>query len=258
MLPMSLRVLPIACLADNYAYLVIAPGGTAAVVDPSEAAPVRSALAQLAKEGVRLTEIWCTHHHLDHVGGVSDLIALEPGLRVRGSDYDVAHNRIPCVTDSHADGDTFEFGGSSVRVLAIPGHTLGAIAFVTGEELFSGDTLFLGGCGRVFEGTMPMMADSMRVLRVLEPSTRVWCGHEYTVSNLRFAQSVEPENDDVAKALAEAERASIAGIPTVPGTLGRELLVNPFLRFDLPSVAGGLDANGSFAALREAKNQFRG
>jgi hydroxyacylglutathione hydrolase len=261
---MSLRVIPVACLTDNYAYLVIAPNGEVAVVDPSEAAPISTALAQYLP-GAELSEIWCTHHHLDHVGGVDRLVADSAAahggvsrLRVRGSTYDAAHDRIPCLTDAHADGDTFDFAGTSVRVVNIPGHTLGAIAFIAEGELFSGDTLFLGGCGRVFEGTMPMMAASMRILRALDPKTRVWCGHEYTASNLRFAASIEPDNDAIARALAEATSASSEGRATVPGTLEQELRVNPFLRFDLPAITGGLDPDASFAKLREAKNDFRG
>lgn len=252
---MSLRVVPVPCLADNYAYLVLSANGSCAVVDPSEPGPVRAALA---REGAKITEIWCTHHHLDHVGGVAALVGEHPGVLVRASAYDGNHDRIPALTNPHNDGDHFSFEGSEVRIISIPGHTLGAIAFLTEGELFSGDTLFLGGCGRVFEGTMPMMARSMRRLRDLDPATRVWCGHEYTAANLRFARTIEPENQDIVEALALAERASESALPTVPGTLAAELLVNPFLRFELESIATGLDGDASFARLREAKNDYRG
>lgn len=250
-----MRVVPVPCLSDNYAYLVIADDGRVAVVDPSEAAPVRAALAA---EGLSLAEIWCTHHHADHVGGVPALCDLHPELIVRGSSYDADHARIPGQTVAHRHGDAFGFGGTTVRVLGVPGHTLGAIAFHVGDELFSGDTLFLGGCGRVFEGTMPMMASAMRQLRSLAPSTRLWCGHEYTASNLRFSVHVEPTNAEARAALAEAEAAGRDGRATVPGTLARELATNPFLRFDLPELAQGRSADEAFAYLREAKNAFRG
>ena len=161
-------------------------------------------------------------------------------------------------THAHADDARFDFEGHPVRVLEIPGHTLGAIAFVVDDALFSGDTLFLGGCGRVFEGTMPMMAASMDRLRQLDPSTRVYCGHEYTLSNLRFALSVEPESVAIAEAIEAARAARDAGRPTVPGTLARELATNPFLRFDRPEIAGSLSPDASFARLRQAKNEFRG
>lgn len=252
---MPLRVVPVPCLSDNYAYLVVGADGGAAVVDPSEPAPV---LAALAREKATLREIWCTHHHLDHVGGVESLVAGKTGVPVRGSTYDVDHKRIPRATHAHPDGDAFAFDGHSVRVISIPGHTLGAIAFVVDGALFSGDTLFLGGCGRVFEGTMPMMAESMRILRELDPALRVYCGHEYTAANLRFARTVEPDNAAVVRALEDATAKSEAGTPTVPGTLATELLVNPFLRFDRPELAAGVSDDTSFARLREAKNDFRG
>jgi len=250
----TLRIEPLACLADNYAYLVRSTGRVA-VVDPGDAKPIEEALERL---GLELDEIWCTHHHPDHVAGVPELLARRPGVVVRGSEYDRAHGRIAGQTHAHADDARFDFEGHPVRVLEIPGHTLGAIAFVVDDALFSGDTLFLGGCGRVFEGTMPMMAASMDRLRQLDPSTRVYCGHEYTLSNLRFALSVEPESVAIAEAIEAARAARDAGRPTVPGTLARELATNPFLRFDRPEIAGSLSPDASFARLRQAKNEFRG
>lgn len=251
---MSPRVDPVPCLSDNYAYLVRTPGRVA-VVDPGESAPV---LAVLERLGLPLDEVWCTHHHGDHVAGVPELVERFPALIVRGSDHDLDHSRIARQTVAHADGSTFGFGSSEVRVIGIPGHTLGAIAFLVDGLLFSGDTLFLGGCGRVFEGTMPMMAASMRRLRELPPATRVYCGHEYTTSNLRFARSIEPANVTILAALDEAIARTEAGLPTVPGTIAHELETNPFFRFDLPVLAEGRPADESFARLREAKNSFRG
>jgi hydroxyacylglutathione hydrolase len=251
---MPVRVVPVPCLSDNYAYLVLGADGTTVVVDPSESRPVELALSEL---GLALSGIWLTHHHLDHVGGVEGLVTSFPGIDVVGSAYDVSHGRIPCATRGLSKDDSLELDGERVRILEVPGHTLGAIAFVIGEEAFTGDTLFLAGCGRLFEGTMAMMAESMRTFRALPPSTRIWCGHEYTVANLAFAKSVEPENATIVRALAHAKAHVDAGKPTVPGVLADELLVNPFLRFDREDAFGAGDPVASFTRLREAKNAFR-
>jgi len=247
-----MQVDPVPCLSDNYAYLVI-QNGRAAVVDPSQADPVLRAIDQAR---VKLSEIWLTHHHWDHIGGIEPLIEECPIKHVRGSKYDADHERIPRQTDALSDGDSFDFGGASVDIVEIPGHTLGAIAFISEGNLFSGDTLFIAGCGRVFEGTMAMMADSLSKLRALPLDTKVWCGHEYTVNNLRFASTVEPSNEDVASALAQAIATRDAKRFTVPGRLDRELATNPFLRFDDPAVAAGRDPVASFTALRGAKDAF--
>ena len=247
-----MKVVPVPCLRDNYAYLVI-ENGRAAVVDPSHADPVLSAIDE-AK--VELSEIWLTHHHWDHVGGIEPLVEQCPIEHVRGSKHDAEQGRIPKQTDALSDGDSFDFGGASVDILEIPGHTLGAIAFVSEGNLFSGDTLFVAGCGRVFEGTMAMMSESLSKLRTLPADTKVWCGHEYTVNNLRFAATVEPSNPDIARALTEALATREAGRFTVPGQLGQELATNPFLRFDEPSLAAGRGPVASFTALREAKDEF--
>ena len=247
-----MQVVPVPCLSDNYAYLV-ANGGRVAVVDPSQADPV---LRALDEHGLKLSEIWLTHHHWDHVGGIESLIEECPISHVRGSAYDSEHGRIPRQTDALSDGDSFEFGGARVDILEIPGHTLGAIAFITDGNLFSGDTLFIAGCGRVFEGTMQMMSESLAKLRRLPADTKVWCGHEYTVNNLRFARTVEPENQDIVEALEEAIAAREAKRFTVPGSLGRELDTNPFLRFDVPSVSAGRDPVEAFGAIRRAKDSF--
>ena len=247
-----MQVIPVPCLSDNYAYLVVRDR-LAAVVDPSQADPV---LRAIDEHRLKLTEIWLTHHHWDHVGGIEPLIEECPIAHVRGSRYDAEHERIPRQTDALADGDSFDFGGGTVDVLEIPGHTLGALAFITEGHLFSGDTLFIAGCGRVFEGTMAMMSQSLAKLRSLPTDTQVWCGHEYTVNNLRFARTVEPNNADIARALEEATAAREAGRFTVPGRLVRELATNPFLRFDDPSVAAGRDPIASFTAIREAKDNF--
>ena len=249
-----MKIVPVPCLSDNYAYLVIDErSGRAAVVDPSTADPVLRAIAQ---ENVTLSEIWLTHHHWDHVGGIEGLRDECDITHVRGSVYDADQKRIAHQDVALGDGDQFDFGGSTVHIREIPGHTLGAISFVADGNLFSGDTLFLAGCGRVFEGTMQMMSDSLRTLRELPEDTRVWCGHEYTVNNLRFAQTVEPENTDIATALQEAIATIDAGNFTVPGTLAQELRTNPFLRFDVPEVAAGRDPVQAFGEIRQAKDNF--
>jgi hydroxyacylglutathione hydrolase len=205
---------------------------------------------------VKLTEIWLTHHHWDHIGGIEPLIEECPIEHVRGSRYDVDHERIPRQTDALSDGDSFDFGGVTVDIMEIPGHTLGAIALIAEGNLFSGDTLFIAGCGRVFEGTMEMMSKSLSKLRALPPNTKVWCGHEYTVDNLRFAKTIEPSNPEVERALREAVATREAGRFTVPGHLERELATNPFLRFDDPGVAAGRDPVAAFTAIRAAKDNF--
>lgn len=247
-----MQVIPVPCLSDNYAYLVI-EGRRAAVVDPSQADPV---LRALDEHELKLSEIWLTHHHWDHVGGIEPLIEDCPIEQVRGSTYDAEHRRIPGQTDALADGASFDFGGVTVDIMEIPGHTLGAIAFLAEGNLFSGDTLFIAGCGRVFEGTMEMMSNSLAKLRDLPPDTKVWCGHEYTINNLRFAKTIEPNNLDIERALREAIATREAKQLTVPGQLARELRTNPFLRFDQPGVARGKDPVVSFTAIREAKDSF--
>ena len=247
-----MQVIPVPCLSDNYAYLVI-ENGRAAIVDPSQADPV---LRAIDEAGVKLSEIWLTHHHWDHIGGIEPLIEECPIEAIRGSKYDADHKRIPRQTHALSDGDSFDFGGASVDVLEIPGHTLGAIAFISEGNLFSGDTLFIAGCGRVFEGTMEMMSQSLAKLRALPGDTEVWCGHEYTINNLRFAKTIEPGNHEIERAFAEATATREAKKFTVPGRIDRELATNPFLRFDEPLVAAGRDPVSSFTAIREAKDAF--
>jgi len=247
-----LQVIPVPCLSDNYAYLVI-DEGRAAVVDPSQADPVLRAIHD-AK--VKLSEIWLTHHHWDHIGGIEPLIEECPIEHIRGSQYDADHQRIPRQTDALSEGDSFDFGRAKVDIMEIPGHTLGSIAFIAEGNLFSGDTLFIAGCGRVFEGTMEMMSHSLDKLRSLPTDTEVWCGHEYTVNNLRFAKTIEPSNPAIDDALRAAIIDREAGRFTVPGRLDRELATNPFLRFDDPSVASGRDPVEAFTAIRTAKDNF--
>jgi hydroxyacylglutathione hydrolase len=259
-----MRIVPVPCLKDNYAYLVVCErSGTAAVVDPSEAEPV---LAASKREGVKLVSIWCTHHHLDHVGGNEGVV------RAGGIAEVVAHvsdrGRVPEQTREVDTGDVVSVGTVQARIAHIPGHTLGAIAYVVdqgGERaVFTGDTLFLAGCGRLFEGTPAQMHTSLATLAALSADTRVYCGHEYTAANLRFAAHVEPSNEAVASTARDVARAREAGRPTVPGTLARELQTNPFLRIGSPEIrrtlgiAPDADAVSALAAVRKAKDDFRG
>jgi hydroxyacylglutathione hydrolase len=251
---MRIDVIPL--WKDNYAYLVVDPAtGTAAVVDPSDPGPVAAA-AEAA--GVRVTHLLCTHHHPDHSGGNAALAARWPGLEVVGSAIDP--ERIPALTRPVADGETFTVGALAFRALAVPGHTRGHVAFVCGDALFSGDTLFLAGCGRLFEGDAAQMHRALSgVFGALPPETRVFCGHEYTVNNLRFALTVEPENAAVRAKLAWAEARQAAGQPTVPATLAEERTYNPFLRVAEPAVQqrlGTRDPVETFAALRRLKDAF--
>lgn len=256
-----MEVVPVACLKDNYAYLLVGGSGKAVVVDPSEAGPVEAALAQ---RGLQLQAIWLTHHHWDHVGGIEGLCASREGLPVIGSAYDLEQARIPRQTRGLHEGDAFELDSASVQVIEIPGHTLGAIAYVVAGCLFSGDTLFVAGCGRVFEGTMAMMQASLAKLRALPPETAVYCGHEYTLSNLRFAAAIEPGSSAIAARQKWAAALRERNEPTVPAPLADELDTNPFLRWDVPAVIAAAQARGAdgaspasvFGAIRAAKDTF--
>ena len=256
-----MRVVPVACLKDNYAYLVITDAGEAAVVDASEAAPVRDALK---REGVKARVIWTTHHHWDHVGGNEEL-AKELGLEV------VAHvsdkERVPAMTRGVDTGDTVRVGDVEERCIHIPGHTLGAVAYFVdhgGQRVvFTGDTMFCSGCGRIFEGTPAMMHESLQKVLALPGDTRVHCGHEYTEGNLRFAAHVEPSNEDVKHAQERAGKLRGEGKPTIGTTLDEERKVNPFLRVgsqELRATLGippGADDATAFGAIRGAKDAFR-
>jgi hydroxyacylglutathione hydrolase len=243
-----MRVVPVPCLSDNYAYLLIADG-EAAVVDPSEAVPVQAAAA---REGVRLRAILNTHHHWDHVGGNEGLLQDQPDLPVYGHESDLARGRIPGQTVGLPDGAERTVLGRRVQALHIPGHTLGAVAYFFPDEgvVFTGDTLFGAGCGRLFEGTPEMMFASLQRLCGLPEATQVYCGHEYTERNLAFAAAVEPQSAAIAAISARQTRVRALraqGLPSVPSTLAEERETNPFLR--APDAA-------RFAELRRLKDTF--
>jgi hydroxyacylglutathione hydrolase len=254
---LDIQLLPL--LTDNYAYLLRdAATGTVGVVDPSEAAPV---LARLKQLGWTLNYIINTHHHPDHSGGNLELKAVT-GAKVVGPFNDQA--RIPGIDIALKDGETFAFGQSIGTAIDIPGHTAGHMAlwFAADKAVFSGDTLFALGCGRMFEGNAPMMWASLGRLRQLPPDTRVYCGHEYTQSNARFALSVDPDNAILRTRSAEIDRLRAEGKPTIPSTLAEEALTNPFLRADDADLARRLGLAGAppsevFGHLRAAKDNFR-
>lgn len=256
---MDLIALP--AFEDNYLWL-LHDGQQALVVDPGDAAPVQAALRRL---GLRLACILVTHHHGDHTGGVTALREAS-GATV----YGPARERIPEPSTPLAGGDRLRVLGLDFEVLDVPGHTAGHIAFFARDVdgaplLFCGDTLFSGGCGRIFEGTPAQLLASLDALAALPPTTRVCAAHEYTLGNLRFARTVEPDNT----ALADHERQCLQrradGRPTLPSTIGLERAINPFLRSREAAVTRAVrahspsanDAVAVFAALRQWKNEFR-
>jgi len=252
------NIVPVRAFQDNYIW-IMRRGGNAAAIDPGDAAPV---LDYLRNERLRLTAILNTHHHADHVGGNAELL--------RHFDvpvYGPADPRIAEVSRGLRDGDRCALAeyGIEFAVIEIPGHTRTHIAFYGDGMLFCGDTLFACGCGRLFEGTPQQMHDSLTRLAALPGATRVYCGHEYTLANLRFARAVEPDNPALAQweHAAKAQRAH--GEPTLPSTLARETSANPFLRCTEPAVIAAasrhagrplVDPVGVFGVLREWKNDF--
>ncbi len=231
-----MRIVPVPCLRDNYAYLVICEtSNTAAVVDPSQAPPVRAAIA---REGVELEAIWNTHHHWDHTGGNKDLLAENADLEVIGHTSD--KGRIPGQTRFVDDGDEVALGQElRAAIIHNPGHTSGAISYYLAEHeaVFTGDTLFCAGCGRLFEGTPAQMHSSLMRLAELPDDTRVYCGHEYTQANLRFAAAVESDSEAVKNRAARVARLRSDGEITIPSTIAEEKLTNPFLRAAVPEVS---------------------
>ncbi len=252
-----MQIIRIPVLSDNYVFLLFDPDSkTAAVVDPAVADPV---LAKLQELKARLVAIFNTHHHHDHVGGNAKLLQHFPEAVVYGGTVD--QGRIPGLQKPLAAGDTVEFAGKTAEIFFIPGHTRGHIAyyFSASGDLFCGDTLFAGGCGRLFEGTPAQMLNSLDQLRALPDHTRVWCAHEYTLKNLQFAVTVDGENPDLQARFQDVQVMRSKGEATVPSQIGIEKRTNPFLRWDQPALqaaAGIQDPIRVFAKIRGKKDLF--
>lgn len=253
-----LEIIPVPAFDDNYIWLLV-QGGHAAVVDPGDAEPV---LAYLRQHQLTLCAILCTHHHGDHVGGNRELLAA----------FDVpvfgpAAENIPGRTQKVSEGSKVALPelGIELQVMEVPGHTAGHVAYYGAGSLFCGDTLFACGCGRLFEGTPAQMYDSLSRLAALPGATKVYCAHEYTLANIRFARAVEPGNRDLAQRESRDRASREQGRPTLPSTLDLELRTNPFLRCGQPEVLATAtqragrslgDGVAVFAALRAWKNVF--
>jgi hydroxyacylglutathione hydrolase len=257
-----MKLIPLPAFQDNYLW-VLHDGRRALVVDPGDAQPV---LAFLQQTGLQLEAILVTHHHMDHIGGV-DALRDATGAKVFGP----ARETIPEPLARLRDGDTLDVLGLHFSVIDVPGHTAGHIAYYCREVdgaplLFCGDTLFSGGCGRLFEGTPAQMLHSLDKLTQLPGDTRVCCTHEYTLSNLKFARAVEPGNAELIHYSARCEERRAGGQPTLPSTIELERQVNPFLRTRESAVVQAAQAHGAanpqdeaavFAAIRQWKNEFR-
>ncbi len=246
------------CRSDNYGVLVHDTGsGATAAIDAPETGPIEKALNET---GWKLTDILVTHHHADHTDGI---IALKEKYRCRVVAPAAEAKKIPAVDETVREGDKAKVGSLAADVIETPGHTLGHIAywFHADKLAFVGDTLFSIGCGRVIEGTPEQMWRSLVKLRDLPDDTKIFCGHEYTLANIKFARTVEPGNKALAAREAQARQQVAQGEPTIPVTIGAEKLANPFLRADRAEVAGGIGMAGKpaadvFAEIRARKNRF--
>ncbi|GAW33685.1 hydroxyacylglutathione hydrolase [Roseovarius sp. A-2] len=255
---MTLQIVTIPCLSDNYAYLAHDPKtGATAAVDVPEAAPI---IAVLQAKGWTLSDVLLTHHHADHVQGLGELLEAAPA-RVIGAAAD-AH-RLPPLDLALNEGDTVRIGAEDGRVIDVSGHTVGHIAFhfPASRAAFTADSLMALGCGRVFEGTMPQMHESLAKLAALPPETMIYSGHEYTQTNAKFAMTVDPDNPRLKSRIKEIDVARAAGKPTVPSTLKEELATNPFLRASDPGIQAHLGMTGAepsavFAEIRARKDRF--
>jgi hydroxyacylglutathione hydrolase len=254
----KLQIHQIPVLHDNYLYLIkdIASNNVA-IVDPAVSAPVLEKLNEL---GWNLTHILNTHHHMDHTGANLELKE-KTGCIIVGSKNDAS--RIPGIDIELVEGDSYDFGGSTAKIFDVSGHTIGHIAywFEQSKALFCGDALFALGCGRLFEGTPAQMWQSLSKLKELPDDTEVYCAHEYTEANARFALSVEPQNPALKSRFDEILKLRAAGTPTVPSTLGEEKITNPFLRPDSADIQETLEMRGAnlvdvFAEIRSRKDNF--
>ncbi|WP_218689133.1 hydroxyacylglutathione hydrolase [Psychrobacter sp. BF1] len=259
---MTIEIHPIKAFNDNYIWTLINKNNKQAIViDPGQSAPVA---AYMEQQGLELTSIWTTHHHFDHTGGVMELQEHFPMTHI------VAHSEHGVEEDQTIkDGSTVSAWGCSAQVWDISGHTNSHIAYILDidnqKHCFCGDTLFSGGCGRVFTGTIEQLYQSFKRIDELPAETLLYPAHEYTANNLRFALTIEPENVAIQQALVQAEQQTAQGVPTLPVTLEHERAINVFLRVTEASVIAGVQAQMTiadeepltvFAALRELKNNF--
>jgi hydroxyacylglutathione hydrolase len=255
-----LEVTPLRAFEDNYIWMLSQPHSDQAVaVDPGDETPV---LEWLDAQGKRLAGILITHHHYDHTGGIPELVEAYPGIPV----YGPAKESIKGITYPVAEGDTISLGWAdeSLQVMEVPGHTAGHLAYLGAGALFCGDTLFAGGCGRVFDGTFEQLAASLQRIAGLAADTRIYCAHEYTLANLGFAAWVEPESQAVQQRIARERTRREQGLPTLPSSLELELETNPFLRTAVDEVKSAAekaaaqplaDSAAVFTALRQWKDR---
>lgn len=255
-----LNVTAIPAFEDNYLWLITDAESNACIVDPGDAEPV---LAVLKKQHLKLTSILVTHHHSDHIGGIETLVAATGAIV-----YGPAKETIPQVTYKLQNTNRINILNELCEVIYTPGHTQGHIAYYFPQQakLFCGDTLFVAGCGRLFEGSPAQMLASLSSLATLPPSTQIYCAHEYTLNNLRFAQAVEPSNQDIQDKIKRCQELRKMGIPTVPSTIEEELATNPFLRSHQPTVLKAAKERADksdmtdtevFATIRAWKDCFR-
>jgi hydroxyacylglutathione hydrolase len=254
-----INIEPIKAFDDNYIWLMTTNEGSI-VIDPGES---KNLLKAIEKKNIKLDAILITHHHYDHTGGIEELLMKYPNLKVYGP-----NNNVDLIKSRLGDGELLNVIGIDFEVIEIPGHTLDHIAYYANINnspiLFCGDTLFAGGCGRVFEGTFDQMYESLMKLKKLPKNTRIYCGHEYTINNLKFAKAVEPDNVDLIIRYDEALDLRKNNIPTLPSTISIELKTNPFLRADENNVQKiisnkfktGFSEKEIFSALRQWKDNF--
>lgn len=259
-----MNIIPISCGFDNYAYIVVSEmGNEAIIIDPAEAYPIMVGLEKLQ---LVPKAMFCTHHHNDHIGGIADLLDEFAGLPVWTHKSD--KNRVTGNTDVTEDGQLITQSGLEIKVLHTPGHTDGSVCYLIGNHLFTGDTLFGAGCGRIFEGTARQMFTSLQRFATIERanSIHVWFGHEYTVANLKFACYVDPNNDKVQNRYLDAQQQRLRGMFTTGTTLSLEQVTNPFLRCNDAKMIAELhtashcftdDPVVVFRTLREMKDNFK-
>jgi hydroxyacylglutathione hydrolase len=252
----ALEIYQFPCLSDNYGFLVHdSESGETACIDTPETAPI---LAALEKTGWTLTQIWNTHHHYDHAGNNEEIKRIT-GCTITGPAGEA--DKIPAIDRAVDDGDTVMLGAHEAHVLNVGGHTLGHIAFHMEGHAFVGDSLFALGCGRVFEGTMAQMWESLQKLNALPDGTQIYCAHEYTTSNAAFAVTVDPDNEALSQRVAEISALRAANKPTVPTEIALERATNPFLRATDANVQARLNMSGApavdvFAEIRARKDSF--